>query len=378
MMKPHPFPESPNHLQIELEPVSTCQEVSGKKDSYATTLAICSTATSEGASRDSSSLYGITSVCGRRREMEDAVIAISAFMHLPCNVVGGCNGHCMQVPESERVLDFYGVYDGHGGSQASLLCKNRLHLALAEEVKALNIAGTATVLSEWKLHWQNIMSTCFLKVDAEVGGGCYNGSKCMKCQEYGACLGMAAPETAGSTAVVAIIGRCQIIVGNCGDSRAVLSRGGKAISVSNDHKPDREDEMARIEAAGGRVIFWNGYRVLGVLAMSRAIGDRYLKPYVIAEPEVTCLQRTDEDEFLILASDGLWDVISNDTACDLVRRRLGDCDTDSNSKGFSLRKSFETDESPYAAAAAFLTKVALARGSHDNITVVVIDLKVKR
>ncbi|KAL3699215.1 hypothetical protein R1sor_017237 [Riccia sorocarpa] len=63
-------------------------------------------------------------------------------------------------------------------------------------------------------------------------------------------------------------------------------RRGKLTTLTCHMQPDREDEMARVEAAGGRVIFWNGYRVLGVLAMSKAIGDRYLKPYVIAEPEV--------------------------------------------------------------------------------------------
>ncbi|KAJ7297686.1 hypothetical protein O6H91_Y042500 [Diphasiastrum complanatum] len=202
----YPLPKSPKHLQIDVEPIPTYQ------------------------------------------------------------VSGGCNSRCLKVPESEHALDFYGVYDGHGGSQASLFCKHHLHIALAEEVKALNVAGTGTVLSNWKLQWENVRTTCFLKVDAGVGGECSNGSKCTNCQENGACSGMVAPVTAGSTAVVAIIGLCQIIVGNSGDSRAVISRGGKAIALSDDHKPEREDEKARIEAAGGSVIFWNGYRVFGVLA----------------------------------------------------------------------------------------------------------------
>ncbi|KAJ4969428.1 hypothetical protein NE237_016129 [Protea cynaroides] len=67
------------------------------------------------------------------------------------------------------------------------------------------------------------------------------------------------------------------------------------------------------------VIYWDGARVLGVLAMSRAIGDSYLNPYVVSEPEVTITEQTEEDECLILASDGLWDVVSNDTACSIAR-----------------------------------------------------------
>ncbi|KAF2303986.1 hypothetical protein GH714_025958 [Hevea brasiliensis] len=73
--------------------------------------------------------------------------------------------------------------------------------------------------------------------------------------------------------------------------------------------PDRQDELMRIEGVGGKVISWNGARVFGVLAMSRAIGDRYLRPSIIPVPEITFMTRTDEDECLILASDGLWDVM---------------------------------------------------------------------
>ncbi|KAF9622118.1 hypothetical protein IFM89_029402 [Coptis chinensis] len=67
--------------------------------------------------------------------------------------------------------------------------------------------------------------------------------------------------------------------------------------------------MEGVEAAGGRVINWNGYRVLGVLATSRSIGDQYLKLYVISVPEISITEHTEKDEFVILASDGLWDAM---------------------------------------------------------------------
>ncbi|KAF9611254.1 hypothetical protein IFM89_028324, partial [Coptis chinensis] len=82
---------------------------------------------------------------------------------------------------------------------------------------------------------------------------------------------------------------------------------------------DRPDEIDRVEAAGGRVINWNGYRVLGVLATSRSIGDQYFKPYVISVPKVSITKRTEKDEFVILARDGLYDVMSNEMACRVVR-----------------------------------------------------------
>lgn len=67
----------------------------------------------------------------------------------------------------------------------------------------------------------------------------------------------------------------------------------------------------RVEKAGGQVLYWNGHRVMGVLAMSRAIGDHCLRPYVIPEPEITVFARHANDEILLLASDGLWDVMAN-------------------------------------------------------------------
>ena len=100
-------------------------------------------------------------------------------------------------------------------------------------------------------------------------------------------------------------------------------------------------------------------------------GDRYLKPYVIAEPEVQCIKRSDDDECLILASDGLWDVMSNEVVCDIARRALN-CRRNGN--GNASTESSE-EECAAAQAAALLTKLALAKGSGDNISVVVVDLK---
>lgn len=304
--------------------------------------------------------HGVVSICGRRREMEDAVAVMPSF-------VAGNDG----------VYHFFGVYDGHGGSQAALYCKDRLHVAVAEEIRLTEPVTEA--------HWEAVMTDCFLKIDVEVAAlsgrrrirsldisGRGIGSRQVEEDKEVPRAESKPPENAGSTAVLAIVGSRQIVVANCGDSRAVLCRGGKAIPLSTDHKPDRADEMARIESAGGRVIYWNGYRVLGVLAMSRAIGDGYLKPYVIAEPEVSFTARTEEDECLILASDGLWDVISNQVACEVSRKCLA----------ISSRKKPETSpsgcpaiESPAANTAALLTKLALSRGSSDNISVVVVDLR---
>lgn len=108
-------------------------------------------------------------------------------------------------------------------------------------------------------------------------------------------------------------------------------------------------------------------------------GDMYLKPYVIPDPEVVVSKRSDEDEFIILASDGLWDIIPNGVACDVTRRCLNGqtirrCDQQSKSDKIDDQSSEGIKESLAARAATFLAKLAIGRGSRDNISVIVVEL----
>ncbi|KAL9240524.1 hypothetical protein vseg_014732 [Gypsophila vaccaria] len=284
--------------------------------------------------------YGVVSVMGRRREMEDTVSVHRGFAR-----VGPAR------------YDFYGVFDGHGGRHVAEACRDRVHVVIAEEMTGDTGADT------WgKGEWGGVMERSFERVDGEVCGG----RKAEEVEEM----------TVGSTAVAVVVGEDVVVVANCGDSRAVLCRDGLAVPLSTDHKPDRPDELARIEAAGGRVINWNGHRVLGVLATSRSIGDHYLKPYVSATPEITITQRTGKDEFLILASDGLWDVITNEVACNVVRRCLAgkiQRKTQELANGICKRNSSRAE-----IAAALLTELALAKGSKDNISIIVVELRKSR
>ncbi|XP_077232788.1 putative protein phosphatase 2C 24 [Tasmannia lanceolata] len=278
--------------------------------------------------------FGVTSVCGRRRDMEDSVAIHPLFFHFN--------------------LHYFGVYDGHGCSHVAISCKNRLHEVIGEEIRG----------GEDRIEWKKVMERSFFRMDNEViGGGTTTLSANCRCE-------LQAPQC-GSTAVVAVLSPKKIVVANCGDSRAVLCRKGKPVPLSADHKPDRPDELQRIQAAGGRVIYWDCPRVSGVLAMSRAIGDNYLKPFVISEPEVTVTERSLEDDCLILGSDGLWDVVSNETACDIARMCLHGKDRSSpeNIAGGSGPDKACSD------AAMLLTKLALARQSTDNVSVVVVDLR---
>ncbi|CAA2973522.1 probable phosphatase 2C 50 isoform X1 [Olea europaea subsp. europaea] len=309
-------------------------------------------------------LWGLTSICGRRPEMEDAVATVPRFLKVPLQMLIGDHVHDgMTQPLSHLTTHFFGVYDGHGGSQVANYCRDRIHSSLAEELEVimanLNDGNSKDSCEE---QWRRALTECFLKVDDEIGGK--------------ASLEPVAPETVGSTAVVAIVCSSHIIVANCGDSRAVLCRGKEPMALSVDHKPNREDEYARIEAAGGKVIQWNGHRVFGVLAMSRSIGDRYLKPWIIPDPEVMFIPRTREDDCLILASDGLWDVMTNEEACDMARKRILVWHKN-NGATLPLERGEGTDPAAQAAA-EYLSNRALQKGSKDNISVVVVDLKAQR
>ncbi|XVE51907.1 hypothetical protein DITRI_Ditri02bG0078100 [Diplodiscus trichospermus] len=219
-------------------------------------------------------LWGSVSIIGKRTEMEDAVVAVPRFMKIPIKMLIG-----------DRVIDgisqsltdltghFFGVYDGHGGSEVANYCHDRIHVALAEEIGSIkdNLCD-GTGMESRQEQWEKTFTGCFLKVDDEIAGkvkrGMIGGSE----DTSDASLEPVAPETVGSTAVVALVCSSHIVVANCGDSRAVLCRGKEAMALSTDHKPSRDDEYARIEASGGKVIQWNGHRVFGVLAMSRSIG----------------------------------------------------------------------------------------------------------
>ncbi|KAL9230154.1 hypothetical protein vseg_005541 [Gypsophila vaccaria] len=316
--------------------------------------------------------YGVTSICGRRREMEDAVSIRPSF----CRNESSRN--CKKRKLSSLGVHFYGVFDGHGCSHVAKKCKERMHAILKDEIETrLDGDGDGD-----EARWTETMSSSFVRMDREVGVKVSDATSAAAPSTSCRCeLQTPQCDAVGSTAVVAVVTPEKIVVSNCGDSRAVLSRGGVAVALSSDHKPDREDELKRIEEAGGRVIYWDGPRVLGMLAMSRAIGDNYLKPYVIPDPEVTVTDRTVEDECLILASDGLWDVVSNETAISVARMCLLNAERPPSSPPHSpgnetvVDASRESSDKACSDASILLTKLALARHSSDNISVVVVDLR---
>ncbi|KAF4724520.1 hypothetical protein FOZ63_028415 [Perkinsus olseni] len=136
----------------------------------------------------------------------------------------------------------------------------------------------------------------------------------------------------GSTAVVALVRNGVITVANCGDSRAVLCRNGRAVELSHDHKPESPSERRRIENAGGKVMSMGPcHRIDWGLNLSRALGDFVYKragelpaedQKVSPMPDVVTEEITDEDEFMVLACDGVFELLSSQDVVDFVSRRL--------------------------------------------------------
>uniref|UniRef100_A0A665ULF7 protein-serine/threonine phosphatase n=1 Tax=Echeneis naucrates TaxID=173247 RepID=A0A665ULF7_ECHNA len=166
-------------------------------------------------------------------------------------------------------------------------------------------------------------------------------------------------DRSGSTAAAVLISPQHIYFINCGDSRTLLCHDGQVAFYTEDHKPFNPREKERIQNAGGSVTL---QRVNGSLAVSRALGDFDFKEVdwrpqteqlVSPEPEVYHLERTPEDEFLILACDGVWDAIGNEELCAFVRSRLQVCE--------DLRE-----------ICSQVIDLCLYKGSLDNISIIIV------
>ncbi|XP_021775285.1 probable protein phosphatase 2C 32 [Chenopodium quinoa] len=160
--------------------------------------------------------------------------------------------------------------------------------------------------------------------------------------------------SSGACAASVLIRNGELHASNVGDCGVVLSKRGLATKLTNDHHLSREDERFRIENTGGFVHSCNGiWRLQGTLAVSRAIGDLHLKEWIISEPEIQKVPLTSDCDFIIMASDGLWDKVSEQEAVDIVSR----------------------EEDNAMESCKKLVDVSFSRGNKDDITVIVINLQ---
>ncbi len=204
---------------------------------------------------------------------------------------------------------FAGVYDGHGGKRVAEYLEENLHARILQIFQ----------LQEIKDLKEAIRQGC-AQINQEI-------------------LANDEIKEQGSCAIMAFIfenekdkNKYKIIIANVGDSRAVISKNGKAIQLSTDHKPCNPAEQERIETSRGFITysfscgsFCNAGseekclekhrigRINGGLAVARAFGDFQYSIFLSTEPEITKCGFC-KDDVLILASDGLWDGIENEEA----------------------------------------------------------------
>ena len=205
---------------------------------------------------------------------------------------------------------FFAVYDGHAGSQVAKYCCEHLleHITSNPDFQSA-LEDDPSVESVKKG-----IRTGFLQIDEHM--------RTISEKKSGV-------DRSGSTAVGVMMSPGHVYFINCGDSRGLLSRGGAVHFFTQDHKPSNPLEKERIQNAGGSVMI---QRVNGSLAVSRALGDFDYKcvhgkgpteQLVSPEPEVYAIERREaEDEFIVLACDGIWDVMANEELCEFVRSRL--------------------------------------------------------
>lgn len=250
--------------------------------------------------------FAVCSSKGRRRTNEDRFAVVT------------------NVNDDPR-LAYYAVFDGHGGTKAA-------------DFAAQHLCDSIVKRSEFQEHPIDALREGFETTDERFA------------EEFAHTSGLhASGWYEGTTALVALVMGRRILISNAGDSRAVMLRRGEVVhQLSNDHRPTSEDERARVVAAGGSV---QDGRVDGILSLSRSIGDRKLRSYVIATPEVREHNISEEDEMLIMASDGLWDVLGADELYPMLT-------------GVHVQTGAER-----------LVAESVLRGSKDNITVLIVDLR---
>ncbi|KAI1754149.1 phosphatase 2C-like domain-containing protein [Xylaria castorea] len=272
---------------------------------------------------------------------------------------------------------YFAIFDGHAGTFAADWCGKKLHLVLEDIIRRNPNAPIPELLDQTftsvdaqleKLPLKNSGCTAAIAVlrwedrvpssssatgsqaiapAAAVASKASDASKPKDSKSEDNSSTMAIPESTHARLKGAATRQRVLYTANVGDARIILCRAGKALRLSYDHKGSDENEGKRIANAGGLVL---NNRVNGVLAVTRALGDTYMKDLVTGHPYTTeTVIQPEVDEFIIIACDGLWDVCSDQEAVDLIR-----------------------DKTDAVTASKLLVDHALARFSTDNLSCMII------
>ena len=230
-------------------------------------------------------------------------------------------------------INMIGVFDGHGGKLVSKYLKDNLPDYFTKKFKD-NLLSKPEKFSKYVSKVFDTLQTKLIEEHPKAVNYC--GST--------ACLVIHCINKLEKKGYLWII--------NIGDSRAVLNnKNGLSIQLSKDHKPNSPDERMRIEKMGGKIAFDGADWRVKDLSLSRAFGDIDCTPYVTHLPQIYKHKLSSKDKFVILACDGLWDVVSNQDAVDFIQDLLN--------------KNFKGNFSK------MLCEYALAKGSMDNVSIII-------
>ncbi|KAI3806634.1 hypothetical protein L1987_22545 [Smallanthus sonchifolius] len=269
---------------------------------------------------ENSSLYvpvlswGSFATCGRRETMEDTHFLMPRLWN-------------------EDDIHIFGIFDGHRGAAAAEFSVR----AIPRLLQTLDCTKSPT----------DALKEAFINTDIAFRKELNNQHK------YKAFIQK--DYRPGCTAITALIVQNRLYVANAGDCRAILCRAGCPYPLSKDHVASCLEERERVTSLGGEVKWQlDTWRVgPAALQVTRSIGDDDLKPWVTAEPEITETVLSGDDEYLVMASDGLWDVVSDLEVVNIIKNTVKD-------PGMCSKR---------------LATEAAQRGSNDNITVIVVFLR---
>lgn len=334
--------------------------------------------------------FGLSSMQGWRIHMEDSHIC-QTEIYAEQEVTNGDNENMgdstIKNNEVKKILlkdtSLFAVFDGHAGSFAAkfsaenyvqVLSREPLFVKYAERMQDYDTAQNLSTeeqhardrellelleeaLARSFLEFDKILFTKILSTASRDDGDATEDSTM---GEYTETL----TDDSGTTAVIVLLTPKWIVCANAGDSRAIYSKSnGRTIPLSYDHKPDDEEEERRIVEAGGCV---RAGRVDGDLAVSRGFGDFRFKLNNTKnqlEQKVSCLpdiiiqnRNNEEDEFIVLACDGVWDIATNKECSNMVQ------------------DIFQEGEKDLGLACEEILDLSLKKGSKDNISALIVEL----
>ncbi|XP_075385535.1 integrin-linked kinase-associated serine/threonine phosphatase 2C [Tenrec ecaudatus] len=272
---------------------------------------------------------------GEREEMQDAHVILN-------DITEEC-----RPPALIARVSYFAVFDGHGGIRASKFAAQNLHQNLIRKFPKGDVVSVEKTVKRCLLDTFKHTDEEFLRQASSQKPAWKDGST--------------------ATCVLAVDNT--LYIANLGDSRAILcryneeSRKHAALSLSKEHNPTQYEERMRIQKAGGNV---RDGRVLGVLEVSRSIGDgQYKRCGVTSVPDIRRCQLTLNDRFILLACDGLFKVFTPEEAVNFIMSCLED-------EKIQTREGKPAVDARYEAACNRLASKAVQRGSADNVTVMLV------